>query len=321
MGQLVNGVWSTEWYKPDKKGRFVRSETTFRDRVTSNGSTPFAPDPNRYHLYVSLACPWAHRALIMRKLKGLEEVIGISIVDPYMSDDGWHFSSAPGALPDIVNRCDFLREVYLLTDPHYTGRVTVPVLWDTKEKTIVNNQSLEIMRILDTEFNEIAAKSAKDFYPKELKEEIDAAIDEIYEPINNGVYKAGFATTQEAYKSAATELFTALDKWERVLGKRRYLCGSVITEADWCLFTTLVRFDPVYYTHFKCNRLHIYEYPNLGNYLKELYQVPGVSGTCNFDHIKEHYYKSHKMVNPYGIIPVGPVIDLSGSHDRERKYK
>jgi putative glutathione S-transferase len=288
MGQLVDGKWSTEWYTPDEKGRFVRSETTFRGRVSSDGSSPFTPDAGRYHLYISLACPWAHRTLIMRSLKGLESTIGLSIVDAHMTDNGWHFSTNPGALPDTVNNCNFMREIYTLADPHYTGRVTVPVLWDKKNSTIVNN--------------------------------IDATIEAIYEPVNNGVYKAGFATTQEAYDSAVTELFGALDHWEGVLGSRRYLCGERITEADWCLFTTLVRFDAVYYTHFKCNRQHIYEYPNLWNYLKELYQIPKVSGTCNFDHIKRHYYMSHPMVNPHGIVPVGPVIDLDEPHDRDRTY-
>lgn len=319
MGLLVDGVWSTEWYKPDAKGRFVRSETTYRGRISTDGSTPFAPEAGRYHLYVSLACPWAHRTLIIRKLKGLEKAISLSVVDAHMTDDGWHFSSKPGAIPDTVNNCNFMREIYTLADPRYTGRVTVPVLWDRQTSTIVNNQSLEVMRILDTEFNEIA-ESSRGFYPPELSKEIDAAIEAIYEPINNGVYKAGFATTQEAYDSAVTELFSALDHWEEVLCDRRYLCGKTVTEADWCLFTTLVRFDTVYYTHFKCNRNHLYEYPNLWNYLKELYQIPGLSETCNFDHIKKHYYMSHPMVNPHGIVPVGPVIDLNEAHDRARSY-
>ncbi len=320
MGQLVDGKWSTEWYKPDEKGRFVRSETTFRGRVSSDGSSPFAPEAGRYHLYVSLACPWAHRTLIIRALKGLESTIGLSIVDAHMTDNGWHFSTNPGAIPDTVNRCNFMREIYTLADPHYTGRVTVPVLWDKETSTIVNNQSLEVMRILDTGFW-AAGEDSINFYPDVLAKKIDAAIEAIYEPINNGVYKAGFATTQEAYDSAVTELFSALDHWEGLLGTRRYLCGEGITEADWCLFTTLIRFDTVYYTHFKCNRQHIYEYPNLWNYLKELYQVPKVSETCNFNHIKRHYYMSHPMVNPHGIVPVGPVIDLNGPHDRERTYQ
>ncbi|MBE9527873.1 MAG: glutathione S-transferase C-terminal domain-containing protein, partial [Proteobacteria bacterium] len=275
MGQLIDGVWNTEWYKPDEKGRFVRSETSFRDRISSDGTTPFAPEAGRYHLYVSLACPWAHRTLIMRRLKGLEKAISLSVVDAHMTDDGWHFSSEPGTIPDTVNNCNFMREIYTMADSHYSGRVTVPVLWDKINSTIVNNQSLEVMRILDTEFNEIAEKNVS-FYPEKSAEEIDATIEAIYEPVNNGVYKAGFATTQEAYDSAVAELFSALDHWERVLCGRRYLCGETVTEADWCLFTTLVRFDVVYYTHFKCNKKHIYEYPNLWNYLKELYQIPGV---------------------------------------------
>ncbi len=319
MGKLVDGKWSTEWYAPDAKGRFVRTETTFRNRISNDGSTPFAPEAGRYHLYISLACPWAHRALIMRKLKGLEEVISLSIVDYHMTDDGWHFSSNPGAIPDTVNNCEFMRELYVLAAPHYTGRVTVPVLWDKKNCTIVNNQSLEVMRIFDTEFDELADPNVS-FYPEELTEEIDRTIEAIYEPVNNGVYKSGFATTQEAYDSAVTALFKGLDVWEGVLAKRRYLCGDKITEADWCLFTTLVRFDSVYYTHFKCNRQHIYEYPNLGNYLKELYQIPGIALTCNFDHIKGHYYRSHLMVNPHGIVPIGPIIDLTSPHDRARQY-
>lgn len=315
MGLLIEGKWSTEWYKPNEKGQFVRTTTTFRDRITADGSSGFKAEADRYHLYLSLACPWAHRTLIMRKLHGLEEAITISIVDSYMGDDGWAFSSNAGCIPDMVNGCNLLRDVYLKADPKFTGRVTVPVLWDKEKKTIVNNESKETMRILDTEFGAFA-KSNENYYPQKLRKNIDEAIEKIYIPINNGVYRAGFATTQEAYGEAVTELFEALDYWDDHLSKHRYLCGDVITEADWCLFTTLIRFDLVYYTHFKCNVKHIYEYRSMWNYLKELYQLPGVSETCNFEHIKNHYFKSHPTVNPHGIVPVGPVIDFNEPHNR-----
>jgi putative glutathione S-transferase len=312
MGQLVNGQWENEWYESDKKGRFVRPETQFR---VDGGS--LIAETDRYHLYISLACPWAHRTLIMRKLKKLDQVISLSVVDHLMGDQGWVFTDNPGAIPDTVNHKKYLHEVYTAAKNDYTGRVTVPVLWDKKQKTIVCNESSEIMRMFDTQFDAIGDASVN-FYPEHLQKEIDRVSEKIYEPINNGVYRSGFATSQQAYEEAVTELFAALDHWEGVLSKQRYLCGDVITEADWRMFTTLVRFDPVYVGHFKCNLKRIVDYPNLWNYLKELYQVPGVSETCDFDHIKRHYYESHPMVNPTGIVPKGPVINFSEKHDRDR---
>ena len=307
-GMLVNGQWTKEPYQQDPEGRFKRNPTKFRNWVSADGSTGFKAESGRYHLYVSLACPWAHRTLIMRKLKGLEEAISLSIVDPFMDEDGWEFSDAPGCIPDTVHGSRYLREVYLKADPNCTGRVTVPVLWDKQKNTIANNESREIIRMFDTEFEAIA-KSQVSFCPDHLQDEIDRAIDRIYQPINNGVYRAGFATTQTAYDEAVTELFEALDYWEGVLSQQPYLCGDRITEADWCMFTTLFRFDPVYYVHFKCNLRRISDYPHLGTYLKDLYQQPGVSDTCNLDQIKHHYYKSHPHINPTRIVPKGPVID------------
>ncbi|MFP4415343.1 glutathione S-transferase family protein [Coleofasciculus sp.] len=307
-GMLVNGQWTKEPYQQDPEGRFKRNPTKFRNWVSADGSTGFKAESGRYHLYVSLACPWAHRTLIMRKLKGLEEAISLSIVDPFMDEEGWEFSDAPGCIPDTVHGSRYLREVYLKADQNCTGRVTVPVLWDKQKNTIANNESREIIRMFDREFEAIA-KSQVSFYPDPLQDEIDRAIDRIYQPINNGVYRAGFATTQTAYDEAVTELFEALDYWEGVLSQQAYLCGDRITEADWCMFTTLFRFDPVYYVHFKCNLRRISDYPYLGNYLKDLYQQPGVSDTCNLDQIKQHYYKSHPHINPTRIVPKGPVID------------
>jgi putative glutathione S-transferase len=314
---LVDGEWTTRGIPKDKDGRFVRSPTTFRERVTADGSSGFPAESGRYHLYVAAACPWAHRTVLLRKLKGLEEAISLSIVDPFMGSGGWVFSDAPGTIPDTVNGASYLREVYQKADPDYTGRVTTPVLWDKQEGTIVNNESREIIRMLDKEFEAFAAADA-DFCPDDLREEVDRTIDEIYEPINNGVYRSGFAATQAAYDEAVTELFEALDHWEAVLGERRYLCGDRITEADWCMFPTLVRFDPVYHYHFKCNLRRISDYPNLGGYLKDLYQQPGVAQTVDFDHIKQHYYMSHESVNPARIVPRGPVLDLESPHGRGR---
>ena len=317
-GMLVKGQWTKEAYKKDTQGRFMRNPTKFRNWVKADGSTDFKPGSGRYHLYVSYACPWAHRTLIMRKLKGLEEAISLSIVDPFMDEEGWEFSDAPGCIPDTVNGARYLREIYVKSDPECTGRVTVPILWDKETGTIVNNESREIIRMFDTEFEAIA-NSKISFYLDDLREEIDKTIDAIYQPINNGVYRAGFATTQNAYEEAVSELFEALDHWERVLGKQRYLCSDHLTEADWCMFTTLLRFDPVYYVHFKCNLQHIVDYPNLWNYLKDLYQQPGVKETCNLDHIKQHYYKSHPFINPTRIVPKGPVIDFEESHNRYKQ--
>ncbi len=315
LGQLVEGKWVSKREQEDSKGRFLRPSTTFRDRITADGSSGFKAEAGRYHLYISWACPWANRTAILRTLKGLEDVISLSVVDPVMGDEGWVFSNYPGAIPDTVNGTQYVRDVYLKAEPNYTGRVTVPILWDKETKAIVNNESRDIIRMLDTEFGDLA-KSDADFYPEDLREAIDKTIDAIYQPINNGVYRAGFATQQEAYEEAVTELFQALDYWEGVLKKQRYLCGDRITEADWCMFTTLFRFDAVYYVHFKCNLRHIYEYPNLWNYLKDLYQQPGVKETCNLEHIKLHYYKSHPNVNPHGIVPKGPILDFDSPHDR-----
>jgi putative glutathione S-transferase len=250
-------------------------------------------------------------------LKGLEDALGLSVVAPEIDQNGWEFSDEPGCIPDTVNGTKYLWEVYLKADPHYSGRVTVPVLWDARTGTIVNNESRNIIRMLDTQFDAIAGKDVN-FYPDDLQDLIDETIDAIYQPINNGVYRAGFATQQSAYEEAVTALFDALDHWEDVLGERRYLCGNRITEADWCMFTTLLRFDAVYYVHFKCNLRRVVDYPNLWNYLKELYQQPGVKETCNLDHIKRHYYKSHPKVNPSRIVPKGPVINFEAPYDRYR---
>jgi putative glutathione S-transferase len=314
---LVDGEWKTERQWQNEDGRFVRSTTSFRDWITADGSSGCPAEAGRYHLYIAWACPWAHRTAIIRRLKGLEGVIGLSAVGSFMGDDGWAFYDEPGAIPDTVNGARYLREVYLKADPGYTGRVTTPVLWDKEKASIVNNESREIVRMLDTRFGELATVDA-DFFPEGLREEIDATIDTIYEPINNGVYRSGFATTQEAYEEAVTELFEALDHWESVLGARRYLCGELPTEADWCLFPTLVRFDAVYHGHFKCNLRRIVDYPNLWGYLKDLYQCPGVAGTVNMEHIKKHYYQSHESVNPTRIVPKGPILNLDEPHDRER---
>lgn len=306
-GMMIDGEWRKEKYEQDEKGRFRRNPTTFRNWVKADDSSDFKPEGDRYHLYASYACPWAHRTLIMRQLKGLEDAISLSIVDPLMAEEGWEFSNFPGSIPDTVNGASYLREIYAKADSKYTGRVTVPVLWDKQTNTIVNNESREIMRMFDTEFGAVA-KNEDSFYPQELREEIDRTIDAIYNPINNGVYRAGFAKSQEAYEEAVQELFAALDYWEGILAKQVYLCGDVLTEADVCLFTTLLRFDAVYYVHFKCNLRHIWDYPQLWNYLKKIYQHPGVKETCNLEHIKLHYYQSHPHINPSGIVPTGPII-------------
>lgn len=315
LGLLKDGKWVSEREQEDEKGQFVRPSTTFRSWIKADGSD-FKPEADRYHLYVSLACPWAQRTLVMRQLKGLADAISVSIVDPVIEDQGWKFSDAPGCIPDSVNHAEALWQLYTLVEPQYSGRVTVPILWDKQRKAIVNNESREIIRMLDTEFGTIA--NEVDLYPVELRAAIDETIDAIYQPINNGVYRAGFATQQTAYESAVRELFDALDHWEAVLGEQRYLCGDRLTEADICLFTTLLRFDAVYYVHFKCNLRRIVDYPNLWGYLRDIYQLPGVKDTCNLDHIKLHYYKSHPKVNPTRIVPVGPVLDFEAAHERDR---
>ncbi len=317
-GMLIEGEWKTQRQWQNEEGRFVRSTTSFRDRITADGSSGFKAEAGRYHLYIAWACTWAHRTAILRKLKGLEDAIGLSVVGSFMGNDGWAFYYEPGVIPDTVNGATYLREVYTKADPDYTGLVTTPVLWDKQTGTIVNNESRKIIRMFDTEFDGVpGAKPEVNFYPKDLRGEIDRTIDEIYGPINDGVYRAGFATRQEAYEEAVTELFDALDRWEGVLGERRYLCGDRITEADWCMFPTLVRFDAVYYGHFKCNLRRIVDYPNLRGYLRDLYQYPGVAETVNMDHIKKHYYRSHESINPTRIVPKGPILDLTEPHGRE----
>ena len=317
MGLLVEGQWKQSWYDTRKSGgAFVRPDTVFRGTIEQGGAHP--PAPGRYHLYVSYACPWAHRTLIVRALKGLEGLIGVSVVHPFMGRDGWTFvDDVPGATGDRAGGSAFLRDVYLAADPHYTGRVTVPVLWDTARKTIVNNESAEIIRILGGAFDDLGARPL-DLHPAPLRAEIDAVNADVYAHINNGVYRCGFATTQQAYADAFDRLFDALDRMETRLAKQRYLVGERITEADWRLFTTLVRFDAVYHGHFKCNRQRIADYPNLSNYLRELYQVPGVAETTHLDHIKDHYYASHTGINPTGIVPKGPALDFDAPHDRRR---
>lgn len=308
LGQLVDGEWTTEWQERDEQGRFNRMPTRFHTQITADGSSGYRAEPDRYHLYVSLGCPWAHRTVLMRTLKGLEGVIGLSIVAPVIGEYGWTFSSGPGCIPDTIHEAEHLKDLYVLAEPEYTGRVTVPVLWDKKTDTIVNNESQQIIRMLDTQFEEFSTPGT-DFYPQALRERIDQTIDSIYWPINNGVYRTGFATSQAAYEEAFFELFNALDYWEGVLGEQRYLCGTRITEADWCLFPTLLRFDLAYYGLFKCNLRRLVDYPNLWNYLGDLYQQPGVKVVCNTDHIKQLYYNIPQL-NPTRIVPVGPRLHL-----------
>jgi len=301
-------------------GEFLRKASVFRDWIKSDGSTPFTPEANRYHLYVSLACPWAHRTIIVRKIKGLEKVISINVVNYLLGDEGWRFDpSVPDATADEINNFKRLREVYEKADPTYTGRATVPILYDKKLQTIVNNESSEIIRMLNSEFNAFAERPELDLYPEALRKEIDDVNSWIYTSINNGVYRCGFATTQAAYDHAYGELFNALDKVEDILSKKRYLVGKHFTEADIRLFTTLVRFDPVYHGHFKCNKKKLIEYPNISQYLRDIYQTLGIGQTVNLTHIKNHYYMSHKHVNPTGIVPLGPEpYDLSLPHNRDK---
>ncbi len=316
MGRLVDGKWTTQWYTPDAEGRFVRGETAFRDRITADGSSGYPPEAGRYHLYVSYACPWAHRTVIARALLGLEDAISISVVNPFMGDDGWTFDEAPGVVPDPVHQARFLWQVYVASAADYTGRVTVPILLDKQSGKIVNNESREILRMLET-----MRGGRPSLAPEPLRAEIDRTIDAIYTPINNGVYRAGFAVSQGAYEEGVTELFAALDRWEEVLSTRRYLCGATLTEADLCLFTTLYRFDPVYHGHFKCNIQRIQDYPNLWGFTRDVLQTPGVAATCRLDHIKEHYYRSHPTINPTRIVPVGPRIDYATPHGRDALFR
>ncbi len=322
MGLLIDGVWHDQWYDTETTGgRFVRKASQFRNWITPNGEPGssgrggFKAESGRYHLYVSYACPWAHRTLIFRKLKGLEEMISLSVVHWLMVDKGWTFEPGEGVIPDPINQANYLHQVYTKVDPKYTGRVTVPVLWDKETSTIVNNESSEIIRMFNSAFDRIGAKSG-DYYPQELRSEIDALNDRIYTTVNNGVYKSGFATTQSAYEEGVKPLFETLDWLEERLSKQRFLTGNQITEADWRLFTTLVRFDPVYVGHFKCNIKRIADYTNLWGYLRDLYQTPGIADTVNMMHIKGHYYQSHASINPTGIVPVGPEIDFMAPHER-----
>ena len=324
MGLLVDGVWQDEQHSTRTPGgRFVRPTTRFRNWVTQDGSPGptgeggFAAARGRYHLYVALPCPWAHRTVIMRMLKGLEDVVSMSVLEPLYGPHGWRFGTSPGTTPDSVNGASELAEIYLRADPRYTGRVSVPGLWDRERRTIVNNESAEIIRMLNGAFGRFT-NVRTDYYPPALREEIYRVNALVYENVNNGVYRAGFATAQEAYEEAFHAVFGALDELERRLSRQRYLVGADITEADWRLFTTLVRFDAVYYSHFKCNLRRIIDYPNLSNYLRDLYQQEGVAATVNMDHIKRHYYGSQRHVNPTGIVPLGPQLDFSAPHDRGR---
>jgi len=316
MNMLVEGEWRTGAYEStNESGEFERQETMFRDWIDASGR--FEPESGRYHLYVCDACPWAHRTLITRAIKGLDEVITVDYVDPYREEDGWQFTpEKEGCTEDTVDGSDYLREVYQAADDDVTGRVTVPVLWDKQEETIVNNESEEIMRMLDTEMNE-QARDDVDLYPEGDRDDVDRIIDEIYEPINNGVYRTGFAKSQEAYDEAVDDLFDALDRWDEVLADQRYLAGDRLTEADVAMFTTLVRFDEVYHTHFMCNRQFIHQYDNLWPYLRDLYQTPGFGETVNMAHIKEHYYTTHPDVTPTRIIATGPDLDFEAPHDRD----
>ncbi len=324
MGLLVDGKWQRDIpaRRGDKDGRFVRTPARFRNWITPDGAPGpsgkggFKAEGGRYHLYISHACPWAHRTLIMRKLKGLEDAISLSVTDPIMDDEGWFFSDARGAFPDTVNNARRLYEVYLLADPECSSRVSVPVLWDKETGTIVSNESSEIIRMFNSAFGDMA--SGPDYYPPELRAQIDEINDVIFNNVNNGVYKSGFARTQEAYAQAVTALFETLDALDERLGQARNLAGNRITEADWRFFTTLIRFDMVYVGHFKCNIRRIRDYPNLANYLLDLYQQPGIAETVNFEHFKTHYYKSHESINPLAIVPAGPELDFTVAHDRNR---
>ena len=324
MGLFVDGVWHDTWYDTgETKGRFQREASRFHNWITPDGAagptgdSGFQAEAGRYHLYVSLACPWAHRTLIFRKLKKLEDLISVSIVSPLMFEKGWTFNRDQGSTGDHLHDVETLGHIYLKANPKYSGRVTVPVLWDKQRGTIVNNESSEIIRMLNSAFNSLTGDTS-DFYPQALRSEIDDINKRIYETVNNGVYRCGFATTQEAYEEAFAQLFETLDVIEGRLSTQRYLCGKAVTEADWRLFPTLIRFDAVYVGHFKCNLRRIDDYPNLSNYMRELYQWPGVADTVNVDQYKRHYYGSHKSINPTGIVPVGPALAFMRAHDRGR---
>ncbi|MCU0570908.1 MAG: glutathione S-transferase family protein [Oculatellaceae cyanobacterium Prado106] len=312
LGQLVNGQWTTEWTERSETGQFQRMPTQFRHWITADGASGFKAEPGRYHLYISLGCPWAHRTAILWKLKGLEKIVGLSIVDPVISDQGWKFSDYPGCVPDTVNQADYLWQVYTRSDPTYTGRVTVPVLWDKQTHQIVNNESRQIIAMFNAAFNEHLDPefASVDFYPAELQPVIDRILDDIYQPINNGVYRAGFASFQSAYEEAIADLFQALAHWEIILSKEPYLCHHQITLADWCLFTTLFRFDLAYYGLFKCNLKRIVDFPNLWDYCRRLYQHPGIASICSIDHVKRLYYAGIPELNPNRIVPLGSQIEF-----------
>ncbi len=313
MGLLVDGQWQDEWYDTTSTGgEFIRKDSQFRHWIGESG---FEAEAGRYHLFVSLACPWAHRTLIFRKLKKLEHIIGVTIVDPKMLEHGWAFSAVSQDNP--IEGVDYLHQVYTTADAKYTGRVTVPLLWDKKRRCIVNNESSEIIRMFNSAFNDLTGEHS-DYYPQQLQADINELNQLVYDNINNGVYRTGFATSQQAYEAAFHRLFDTLDVIEQRLGQQRYLMGKDITEADWRLFTTLIRFDAVYYGHFKTNLKHIKDYPNLSNYVRELYQIEGVADTVNFDHIKTHYYFSHTTINPTQVVPVGPVLDFTRPHNRDQ---
>jgi putative glutathione S-transferase len=322
MGQLIEGRWHDQWYDTSKDGRFQRENAQRRNWITADGAPGpsgeggFRAEAGRYHLYVSLACPWAHRTLIYRQLKGLSELIDVSVVSWLMREQGWTFDTETGSSGDALDGLQFLHQRYTRDDAQYTGRVTVPLLWDKQQQRIVSNESAEIIRMFNSAFDGITGNDL-DLYPEALRGEIDELNARIYPAVNNGVYRAGFATTQEAYEEAFGTLFDELDRLEQLLGKRRYLTGEHLTEADIRLFTTLIRFDAVYHSHFKCNLRRLEDYPNLSGWLRELYQLPGVAQTVDFQHIKHHYYASHRTINPTGIVPLGPQQNFDGPHGRE----
>ncbi|NVZ41090.1 glutathione S-transferase family protein [Pseudomonas sp. 21615526] len=323
MGLLIEGRWHDQWYESSADGAFQREQAQRRNWVTADGEPGptgeggFAAEAGRYHLYVSLACPWAHRTLILRKLKGLESLIDVSVVSWLMLENGWTFDKAHGSSGDKLDDFTFMHQRYTADTASYTGRVTVPVLWDKKRKRIVSNESAEIIRMFNSAFNELTGNQL-DFYPEAQRSTIDALNDRIYPAVNNGVYRAGFATSQKAYEAAFDDVFAELDHLEQHLGEHRYLAGEYLTEADVRLFTTAIRFDAVYYSHFKCNLRRIADYPNLSNWLRELYQWPGIAETVDFAHIKGHYYASHRTINPTGIVPKGPLQTFEAEHDRAR---
>ncbi len=324
MGLLQNGKWVDQWYDTKNSGgHFKRQDAGFRNWITADGSAGptgiggFKAEANRYHLYISHACPWAHRTLIFRAIKGLQKMLPISVVNWYMAENGWTFQQGDGVIADPLFAAQFMHEIYTKADQNYSGRVTVPVLWDKHTSTIVSNESSEIIRMFNSAFDNVGAKQ-EDYYPADKAHEIDQLNARIYDTLNNGVYKSGFATTQSAYEHAVTPLFETLDWLEGILSKKRFLTGNKITEADWRLFTTLIRFDPVYVGHFKCNLKRIIDYPNLSNYTRDLYQQQGIAQTVHMDHIKNHYYGSHETVNPSRVVPLGPQLDLNEPHNRER---